>query len=871
MIFDPYGPWNLIVWIIAALVLAGAVGSLVLDHRRGRNIRWVPASLRIVMVALACLALATAAQNPLVQREDSSGRHLAVVLDLSASLAPTDVGLAEVKQRAAAFLAGGLDDLFPADSSASLVLAGASPNNARPSLEPKDLEKVIVQISRKDLPPGGDTDLDAALKTAQENILKAGGRGSVLLVSDGHETTGNALAAARRLAARGIPVHVLTLPAKGENAPGIAAANLPETVEYGAETYLRAILVAEGKDARQMKITVSADGKSQTVTRQLSRTDGPGLLRAPLRFEKVGLRLAEIRIDDGSGTERRRRFLTHVMTPPRILIVGTGKDKTGYWGKFLPAGRFEVSYKEPVRLAGDPTFDPGAFDVIVIDAVPSQEIGEAALTKISAAVLSARTGLFIVNGPMRGTDESPTVLRSYDKTGIEPLLPVSSKPRPILKDPPGRHIVIMIDGSGSMSGWPLKKAKEMSRVIIEKLRPVDRLELIVFTTKPGHLVQNRLMDDAGKQFALDQLNNIVAGGGTDPTEALALISGRRFSNCGLFFFSDGFFNTVTLRPDCKPTVFAIGATESSITAALRAIADPIPVGTKFDAASIKLEFFEPQPRDRLFEPGAYTPVNGIDAMMEGWSLLPLNPPPLSGNAVTYAKVGAVVASIRPRLLDPVLAFQDTRGASVGVFTTSFPGPWIARPDTAETVTAWIRRIVPFEAHDRYSLSFKDLGDAMTVRLALAAEEGRVPEIDRVLIQVRISGGAPIDFNLRPDPENPDSFIGAFRLPNSAAPVDAVMVIRETGRGALRRTQLLPIVLPPAALVTAKPGAEHWSRGVNTGKLRAIAGAGGGVFNPAHPAILAAAPLAAGVGLWPWFTAIAVLFYLLAIMLRRMFA
>ncbi len=871
MIFDPYAPWNLIIWAIAVLVLAGAVASLVLDYRRGRSIRWVPAAGRILMVALACISLSIAAQNPLVQREDTSGRHLAVVLDMSSSLAGRAAGMEEVKARARTFLASGLADVFPEDSTASLVLAGASSNNARSSLAPAALASAIAEVSQKDLPPGGDTDLAKGLDAALGNILNEGGRGSVLLVSDGHETEGNVLAGARRLAARGVPVHVLAMAAKGENAPGIAAANLPETVEYGAETYLRAILVAEGSEARRLKITVSADGQTQTVTRELRRQDGPGLLRAPLRFEKVGLRLAEIRIDDGSGTERRRRFLTHVMTPPRILIVRAGKDGAKYWEKFLPDDRFEVAFKTPDALGGDPNFDPGAYDVIVIDAIPAQEIGGAALKKIAGAVLSARTGLFIVNGPMRGTDESPTVLRSYDETDLQPLLPVSSKPRPILKDPPGRHVVIMIDGSGSMGGWPLKKAKEMSRVIIEKLRAVDRLELIVFTTKPAHLVQNRLMDEAGKSFALDQLNRVEASGGTDPTLALQLISGQRFSNCGLFFFSDGFFNAVTLRPDCKPTVFAIGQTEESITAALRQISDPIPVGSKFDANSIKLEFFEPQPRDRLFEPGSYTAVNGIDAMMEGWSLLPLNPPPLEGNAVSYAKVGAVVAAVRPRLLDPVLAFQDTRGAGVGVFTTSFPGTWIARPDTREAVTTWIRRVVPFEAHDRYSLSFKDLGDAMTVRLALAAEAGRVPEIDRVLIQVRVKDGPPIDFNLRPDPENPDSFIGAFRLPVGDVPIDSVMVIRETGKGALRRTQLLPIVLPTAAKVSARPGAEAWSRGTNTQKLRAIAAAGGGVFNPSNPAILAAAPLAAGVGLWPWFTALAVLFYLLAIMLRRMFA
>ena len=67
---------------------------------------------------------------------------------------------------------------------------------------------------------------------------------TVLLISDGHETRGDARAAARRLGRRGFAIHVAALGGRSPEV-GLYAADLPRQVEIGTPTFTR-LLLANG-------------------------------------------------------------------------------------------------------------------------------------------------------------------------------------------------------------------------------------------------------------------------------------------------------------------------------------------------------------------------------------------------------------------------------------------------------------------------------------------------------------------------------------------------------------------------------------------------------------------------------------------------
>ena len=94
-----------------------------------------------------------------------------------------------------------------------------------------------------------------------------------------------------------------------------------------------------------------------------------------------------------------------------------------------------------------------AYDAVVIDArAPSDFAPDMPQRILDAAASGA--GLFIVNGPLRGSVEDMQRLSDWEDTVIGPVLPVNSNPAQYIAAPPKRDILIIVDTSGSMGEAP---------------------------------------------------------------------------------------------------------------------------------------------------------------------------------------------------------------------------------------------------------------------------------------------------------------------------------------------------------------------------------------------------------------------------------
>jgi hypothetical protein len=431
-------------------------------------------------------------------------------------------------------------------------------------------------------------------------------------------------------------------------------------------------------------------------------------------------------------------------------------------------------------------------------------------------------------------------------------------------------VVILIDTSGSMTGRHLTMAKKITRyIVLNLLRAEDRLDLITFTTGAGHLVKSRLMDEQGKQETMEKLRQISAGGGTDPNRALALVKDRKMSQCGLIFISDGQFGQVTYRPDCRATVFAIGWRSVRRNSPLWKLADPFPVGPDFDPEAITIPYFDPNPRLKFFERGNFTPLS-MERLLPGSQRLPVPPLPLEGAAVSYLKEDAVLNGVRPKLVDPVLAYGESGTGYVGVFTTGIPGMWLNLEQGRQAVEAWISRVVAYMARERYDFKLEDRGDRIDLRISLVAKRGSIPRVTQLAADVRFQGEAPTAVSLRPGNLSPGTFSGQVRVERKDHTRRGVLWLKESGPDALGRAQQIPVFIPPKGAVRPAPSAEEYSYGQNRALLQAIAQAGGGVFDPPRATSFFRGIPAAGSGkpLWGLFLAAAVIFYLAAIAVRR---
>lgn len=90
-----------------------------------------------------------------------------------------------------------------------------------------------------------------------------------------------------------------------------------------------------------------------------------------------------------------------------------------------------------------------------------------------------------------------------------------------------RHLVVLLDTSGSMGGRPLDQAKEIVTALITTLGPKDHLELLAFASSVERFTDRpRPMDLNGRREALSWLRARRASGGTEMTTGIrAAVSG----------------------------------------------------------------------------------------------------------------------------------------------------------------------------------------------------------------------------------------------------------------------------------------------------------------------------------------------------------
>ncbi|KAE8782528.1 hypothetical protein D1007_44197 [Hordeum vulgare] len=106
-------------------------------------------------------------------------------------------------------------------------------------------------------------------------------------------------------------------------------------------------------------------------------------------------------------------------------------------------------------------------------------------------------------------------------------------------------LVTVLDVSGSMKGAKLALLKKAMCFVIQTLGPNDRLSVIAFSSTARRLFPLRQMNVNGRMQAIQAVNSLVDGGGTNISDGLKkgakVIEHRRLKNpvCSIILLSDG--------------------------------------------------------------------------------------------------------------------------------------------------------------------------------------------------------------------------------------------------------------------------------------------------------------------------------------------
>lgn len=891
--FAPIYPYHWLVGGLAGATVCLLLLRLFLPH--GLDIlgrRPLTRLLVFIFSLAAALSLIAAAHNPQFLRKPSVPTvHLAVVLDVSESVLRSEAKWSAALDEIGELLSVAVSTMpeeMAVNGTGSLMTFGRGVNVVGREFPLMELPTIFRRLTSADFAIGDATNIQVALEQAEQNIRRGGQRGAILLITDGNQTDGNASETAGSLARQGIPILVFPLTSSPPSL-AITSAYLPAQIDGRTEATLRAVMQNYSDQDVLAGLAIRQNPNFDNLTTHFGIAQYSEIplfempaenwmsLREPLRFEGIGLQFVDLILTpaEGQGIHQRRLY-THVLRPVHIMAVG-GDNR---WIKALAPENVIVTQMMAAELP--PSYDFQEIDALVLSGVAAAEFRPGVLSAVAQAVDKDGLGLFVMNGDHAGGDEkTPTVLMSYEETPIAPLLPITTDPRVVFDEPPTRHVVILIDASGSMAtpldgGFSrLDKAKETAiHIIRELLRPTDYLDVIVFSTGAGHLVEDRLMNTAGKDYAVAQIGGIGIGGGTDPTEALRLVSGRHLTHCGLIFVSDGELDprTLSARPDCRYTVFLVGLSDVPANAPTRLLADPIPVPGSFNPASITIPYFEPEPRDTFFEPGEYTPFTAeyFSAQIDR---LPVPGLPLEGTAVTALKDedNVVLTAARPLFTDPVLAYKAAGAGYVGAFTTAIPMSWLDNDEGCKAIEAWIKRTVPYSERDRYELRLQDHGGDIVIQIGIMAQLDEEIEVTDLIVTLELEGQSLLPIVMRRQETAPGLFSGKIRLSRAEETQLAMLVIQEKGPHAVSRPQRIPLIIGPAASIEQVSTAEVTSYGLNENLLKTIVEMSGGVYDlPVGSTFFRGLPAEISLTeLWPHISLLAAVFYLLAVAIKRL--
>ena len=461
-------------------------------------------SLALRLIIIVCLVFSLADLEDL-----QGGDDLAVVflVDVSDSM-PQEAVNAEVEYVRAALEEMKSDDL------AAIVLFGAGALVERSLSTSRELSSITS------VPVTNQTDIAEAIQLGLA-LFQPGYAKRMVILSDGAETSGDALEAAKFAVASDVQIIVVPFVNQRSEETLITDVDVPAHIRPGEEFDLNLTVQASGPTTATVRI-LRGDQVLYEQTHNLRR--GQQTLTLPLTAGQPGFVGYQVQITPQTDSFYQNNLIyafSQVEGPPRILMAvspsgetlpggETRPDEYSHLVQTLESAGFQVDLIPPTRIPSDlPAL--AQYDSVVMVDVPARTLGNNQMENIQAYVHDLGGGLVVVGGP------TSYGVGGYFRTPLEAALPVDME----IKDEqrrPSLGIVFIIDHSGSMSDSSggvekLELAKEAAARSIELLFPTDRVGVIAFDDVASWVVPMTELSDPSQ--VTSAIGSIQSGGGTD--------------------------------------------------------------------------------------------------------------------------------------------------------------------------------------------------------------------------------------------------------------------------------------------------------------------------------------------------------------------
>ena len=448
-------------------------------------------ALQAVVRSLVLLLLTFALMQPTWER---AGRWLSVVylLDQSASVSPDSAATAS-RWIAAATREGQPDHwmamTFSATTSALDDLAA------------------VEAIGPPDLGDAGATNLERAVRDAAREFAP-GHVKRLVLITDGHETSGHLADALGELQRRGIAVYTMPLDPRNIGDAWVDDVVVPDVATIG-EPFPVTVRVQGQVDAPAVLEVLHGDTVLDARSLQLSAQSQQIVLEGSLDEAGTAELVVRLRtVDDTLAGNNRVRVSTLVVDRPRVLYVEGHVESQRFLAEALVAGGLTVESATPASIPEDgAALEPYA--AVIVSDVAADALSELQMQALSVYVSDLGGGFVMAGGDAMYGEEG------YSDTALEALLPITFS---VKERPEEFSLIIVLDKSWSMVGEKIELSKEASKAAVDVLADHHQIGVVAFNNSLDWPVL--LQRASNREWIKNKISTIMPSGHTNVYPAL---------------------------------------------------------------------------------------------------------------------------------------------------------------------------------------------------------------------------------------------------------------------------------------------------------------------------------------------------------------
>src|SRR6266404_2360576 len=463
---------------------------------RGLGDRWA-LGLRCALLAVLLLSLT----KPTIPRW-ADRLNVTFLLDVSdsVSLAARESGYRFAAQSVAA--------MQPGDQ-AGVVVFGEEAMVDQPLRPTSKIERPQVHV------PGRGTNLAQALQLGLATA-PPGQANRFVLLTDGRQNMGNALAVAQAAKDAGADIYYVPAPLTFPQEVVVESMVLPQEVKFGEP--FQAKVVAWSQAEAQGRLSLYRNGEflgSQVVR----LAPGKNVYTYRQSLEQSGIHVYQAALDvEGDTIEENNRALGTLVVRgrPQVLLAEKDRVQAQALAAALRSQHVDVTVVEADKIPKDMA-GLQKYDGLVLSNVSSLKMTKKQMENIRDYVREQGGGLIMLGG------EESFGLGGYYRTPIGEALPVTMEVKQKIEIP-SLAVVLSIDRSGSMAMTTDEKvtkldiAKEAAHLVVDLLD--ERNEVGVMSWDTEFIWDSPLKPARDKQAIHHAIATIKAGGGTDGYPAL---------------------------------------------------------------------------------------------------------------------------------------------------------------------------------------------------------------------------------------------------------------------------------------------------------------------------------------------------------------